>query len=182
MRRQGSDAIGPTRVVVMGVSGSGKSTVGMALARKLEVEFVDGDSLHTPGNVEKMARGRSLTDEDRWPWLALVCSTLRSDEGIVVACSALARRHRDFLRQVDGVRFVFLDIGEQEAGRRLAQRGGHFMGPEMVVSQFVTLERPAIDEADVVTVDATQSVEDVVDYLRAGLSGTNSPGRHGPRG
>src|SRR5258708_40290748 len=103
------------RLVVMGVSGCGKSAVGEALAAAIGVEFVDGDSLHSPAAVAKIAAGHPLVDDDRWPWLARVRSALRRPNGVVVACSVLARRHRDSLRQADGVRFVFLAIDQDKA-------------------------------------------------------------------
>lgn len=157
------------RVVVMGVSGSGKSTVGAALARALGVEFVDGDSLHPRSNVDKMAAGEPLDDDDRWPWLADVRAVLRREQGVVVACSALARRYRDFLRQADGTTFVFLDVPEREAVRRLEHRLDHFMGAAMVASQFLVLERPGDDETDVVAIDAVGDLDQEVERACAAL-------------
>jgi len=157
------------RIVVMGVAGSGKSTVGAALADALGAAFVDGDALHPRANIEKMAAGEPLTDDDRWPWLGRVRDTLRGAASIVVACSALTRRYRDVLRDAGGVRFVFLDLDPGTAGDRLTHRVDHFMGAKMVTSQFAVLERPAVDETDVVTVDATLGVDSIVDHALAAL-------------
>ena len=115
MGARGSELAAP-RVVVMGVAGSGKSTVGAALAAALGVTFVEGDRLHPAANVAKMAGGEPLDDDDRWPWLARVRAALRQEGGVVVACSALARRYRDLLRQADGTRFVFLDVTRRRGG------------------------------------------------------------------
>lgn len=171
-----SSELATPRVIVMGVSGSGKSTVGSALADALGVRFVDGDALHPVANVEKMGAGEPLGDDDRWPWLARVRATLRQEGGAVVACSALARRYRDLLRQAEGMRFVFLDVPPDEAVRRLAQRPDHFMGAPMVASQFAALERPADDETDVVAVDAARPVDQLVRQACVGLNGTRPAG------
>src|ERR1700680_2434017 len=165
------------RLVVMGVSGCGKSTVGAALAAALGVEFVDGDALHSAASVAKMGAGHPLVDEDRWPWLAQVRSALRRPSGVVVACSALARRHRDSLRLADGVRFVFLAIDHDEAVQRVSLRTGHFMGSELVASQFATLEVPSDTETDVVTVAAASPLSEIVERVCAELAQTTSAGR-----
>lgn len=154
-------AMSAPTVVVMGVAGSGKTTVGTALATALGVEFVDADSLHPAANVAKMAAGRPLDDTDRAPWLAAVAAVLDAADGVVVACSALKRRYRDVLRALPGVRFVFLDLDPSTARDRAERRADHFMGPAMVASQFDALERPD-GEPDVVVVDATEPIESVV--------------------
>ena len=159
------------RIVVMGVAGSGKSTVGQALATRLGATFVEGDQLHPAGNVAKMAAGTPLTDEDRWPWLAAVRRALRATGAVVVACSALRRSYRDALRGATGVRFVELAVDPGEATRRLAGRRGHFMKAGMVASQFAALEPPAADETDVAVVDATGTVADVVRRAAEALGG-----------
>ncbi len=144
-------------VVVMGVSGSGKTSVGAVLAGLLGLDFADGDDLHPKSNVDKMHAGHPLTDEDRWPWLDRIGAALADRDahprGVVVACSALRRRYRDRIRAAAGrgLAFVFLDISEEEAHRRLAVRLNHFMPASLVDSQFATLERP-VDEPDVVTI------------------------------
>ena len=151
----------PTRVVVMGVAGSGKTTVGRLLAARLDARFVDGDDLHPPANVGKMSAGEPLDDADRAPWLDQVAATLASSAPVVVACSALRRSYRDRLRSVGSVRFVHLDLDEAAALERVAGRDGHFMGTDMVASQFATLEPPHA-EAGVVIVDATRAPEAIV--------------------
>jgi len=166
------------RVVVIGVAGCGKSTIGAAIAARLDVPYVDADDLHTDASVAKMASGEPLSDADRWPWLARVQGVLRRPDGVVVACSALARRYRDLLRHADGVRFVFLDVDAATAERRSAGRVGHYMGSRMVASQFDVLERPTGAEPDVVTIDATADVEAVVtaavDALERSTPGTGA--------
>ena len=157
------------RVVVMGVAGSGKSAVGVALADALGARFVDADGLHPEANVAKMSAGVPLTDDDRWPWLERVSDVLASGDPVVVACSALRRRYRDALRAAGGVRFVLLDVDQATATERAARRAGHFMGPGMVASQFAALERPAADEDDVIVVDASAPAADVVAAAVAAL-------------
>jgi len=145
-------------LVIMGVSGSGKSTFGSALARALDMSFVDGDDLHPAANVDKMRRGDPLNDDDREPWLRAITAVLKDDashpSGVVVACSALKRRYRDTLRAAHGLRFVFLDAERRLAEERVEARPGHFMPSDLIASQFEALERPDDTETDVVTVDA----------------------------
>jgi gluconokinase len=135
-------------VVVMGVSGCGKTTVGRLLARHLEVPFIEGDELHPPRNVELMASGIALTDEDRAGWLDTVAAELaRRPEGAVASCSALRRRYRDRLRRVvPALRFVHLRGDRVVLEERLAQRLGHYMPPTLLESQLQTLEPPSADE------------------------------------
>ena len=156
------------RVVVMGVAGSGKTTVGRAVARVLGLPFVDADSLHPPANVAKMAAGHPLDDHDRGPWLAAVRDTLAASDAVVVACSALRQRYRDVLRAAGGVVFVFLDLDPATATERTEQRTGHYMGPMMVAGQFDALERPD-GEVDVLTIDATEEVDLVVHHVLLAL-------------
>jgi gluconokinase len=134
----------------MGVSGSGKSLIGALLARALGIPFVEGDTLHSPENVARMAAGMPLTDEDRQAWLAAIAARLdaaRADPGLVVSCSALKRRYRDVLRagRAD-VQFVYLEGPRAELEQRLADRRGHFMPASLLDSQFAILEPPAPDE------------------------------------
>jgi len=142
-------------VVVMGVSGCGKSTIGTALARALGLPFLEGDSLHPPANVAKMAAGHPLDDADREPWLDLVGRWLADGPptgpgGGVAACSALARRYRDRLRShAPGAWFLELDVDREVLLRRVAGRRGHFMPPSLVDSQLATLELLAADEAGI---------------------------------
>ena len=151
----------------MGVAGAGKTTIGTRLASRLEARFIDADDLHPAANVAKMAAGQPLTDADRWPWLARTRQVLRTDAPIVVTCSALKRRYRDLLRQVPGVRFVFLDLDTSAARERTSHRSGHFMRSEMVESQFAAMERPGADEPDVLLIDATGPIDVVVENILA---------------
>jgi gluconokinase len=130
-------------VVVMGVAGCGKSTIGAALAERLGVHFIDGDALHPVANVERMAAGVPLTDLDRWPWLADVGSTLRDHEstGLVIACSALRRSYRGaILWEAPRAVFVHLDGDIAVIGARLSSRSNHFMPPSLLTSQVQALE------------------------------------------
>ena len=149
-------------VVVMGVAGSGKTTIGRALASALGARFVEGDAAHPAANVAKMSAGVALTDDDRWPWLARLRAELRSGDDIVLTCSALRRSYRDFLRHGDDVRFVFLDVDRATAAQRADLRADHFMGAGMIAGQFDALERPGFDENDVVTVDAGADIDTLV--------------------
>jgi gluconokinase len=155
-------------VVVMGVSASGKSTVGAALARALSLPFVEGDELHSRHNIEKMSRGEPLTDEDRAPWLAAIAALLadeiRYPGGVVVACSALKTAYRDELRAASpAVRFVFLDASPELIAARMAARRHHFMPPGLQASQFAALQRPAPADPGVTIVDAALPVEALVE-------------------
>lgn len=158
-------------VVVMGVSGAGKSTVGEALAARIGAAFTDADSLHPPANVAKMAAGTPLTDEDRWPWLKLVGAELSTgrQEGTVVACSALKRAYRDAIRDTEpSTTFVLLNVDPSVLQDRLTARPGHFMPASLLTSQLETLESLEADETGVMLtseggVEATAAR--IVDYL-----------------
>ena len=156
-------------VIVMGVSGSGKSTIAAQLAGRLGAHYVDGDDLHPPANVAKMRAGTPLTDDDRWPWLDKVAHTLvethARGEGVVIACSALRRAYRDRIRNGAGgrVRFIFLDAPFDVIHARMAVRLNHFMPEALLKSQFATLERPGADETDVATVSADQPTGAILD-------------------
>ena len=136
------------KIVVMGVSGSGKSTVGTALAELLGLGFVDADDLHPASNVAKMAAGTPLTDDDRWPWLDVVGERLaESSTGLVIACSALRRSYRDAIRdRAPDTRFVLLTVDHDALQHRLEHRPGHFMPPSLLDSQLATLEPLEPDE------------------------------------
>ena len=152
------------RIIVMGVSGCGKTTIGDLVARKLGVPFLDGDSLHPVENVAKMAAGTPLTDEDRWPWLAIVGRELAAagDGGLVLACSALRRVYRDAIRaQAPDTIFLHLNGGKDVLAQRVAGRSAHFMPPALLDSQLATLEPLDTDEAGVV-VDIAAPVTDIV--------------------
>ncbi len=158
----------PPLVVVMGVSGSGKSTVGAALAQRLGVPFEDADDLHPPANIAKMSAGEPLDDEDRRPWLDAVGRWLHEHDstGGVMSCSALRRRYRDQIREhAPRVELVHLDGTREVIARRQASRPGHFMPASLLDSQFATLEPLAPDEHGVV-IDVDQSIDAIVqDYL-----------------
>lgn len=158
----------PAAVVVMGVSGAGKTSVGELLAKRLASTFIEGDRLHPAENVAKMAQGIPLTDEDRWPWLDLVGKELADAKGrgenVVVTCSALKKVYRDRLRQASGgtLYFVFLTGDPKVLEERMGARTGHFMPAALLQSQLATLENPQ-DEAGVVTVDIDASLDAIVD-------------------
>jgi gluconokinase len=151
----------------MGVSGSGKSTVGAALAGRLHVPFEDADDLHPEANVAKMTRGEPLDDHDRWPWLERIGEWLAAHaDGGVIACSALKRKYRDQLRHhCRSVEFLHLEGGRDLIENRQASRPGHFMPASLLTSQFETLEPLGPDERGVV-VDVAGSVDAIVEgYL-----------------
>ncbi len=164
----------PLAIIVMGVSGSGKSTVGKELAGALACTFLEGDAFHTPQAVEKMRTGKPLTDEDRWPWLdrlgqAIDAETSRS--GIAVAaCSALKRAYRDRLRAVISapVFFALLEGEREELRRRLVNRADHYMPASLLSSQIETLERPEPDET-AIALDALQPPSVLRDEIIAWL-------------
>lgn len=158
-------------IVVMGVSAAGKSVIGAGLADRLGARFVDGDDLHPPANVAKMAAGDPLDDADRAPWLDAIGAVLAdSVGGVVIACSALKAAYRARLRLGAGrpIRFVHLDVAEVELQRRIAARTDHFMPPSLLADQLATLEWPG-DERDVIVVDAAQPIDEVVGRVVAAL-------------
>ncbi|MBZ9848770.1 gluconokinase [Mesorhizobium sp. CA14] len=153
-------------IVVMGVAGCGKTAVGEALAEALGADFIEGDRLHPPENVARMARGEPLTDALRAGWLDAIgeriAASLAGGRKPVAACSALKRSYRDRLsRFCPDMAFLYLKIDRETAWRRVANRKGHFMPASLVDSQFATLEEPAADE-QAVTVDGTRSVAGIV--------------------
>jgi gluconokinase len=156
-------------LIVMGVAGSGKSTIGETLAARLGWRFEDGDRFHPASNVAKMSAGQPLTDDDRWPWLQAIADEIdrlcAAGERAVVACSALRRVYRDVLiHGRNDVGLVYLDGTRQLIAERLNRRKGHFMPPGLLASQFKTLEPPTSDERPIaVPIDA--SVEDIVDDI-----------------
>jgi gluconokinase len=159
----------PCALIVMGVSGSGKSTIAGQLAQRLHWVCEDGDRFHPQSNVEKMSHGQPLTDEDRWPWLKAIADEIdrvcRAGEHAVIACSALKRAYRDIL--VHGrsdVRVIFLKGSRDLIAKRLALRTDHFMPPSLLESQFATLEPPGADE-DPITADIDAPVDPIVDAI-----------------
>ncbi|WTY91404.1 gluconokinase [Sphaerisporangium sp. NBC_01403] len=157
-------------LVVMGVTGSGKTTVGAALAQRLRVPFADADDFHSQANVDKMSAGVPLDDADRLPWLRSIGAWLAGHVagGGVVSCSALKRSYRDVLREAaPGVGFVHLHGDQEVVRRRVAGRPGHFMPASLVASQFQTLE-PLEDDERGVVLDLGRTVDELVeDYLAA---------------
>ena len=165
--RRASDAAPGLAVVVMGVSGTGKSTVAAGIAAALGLACIDGDDLHSPACVAKMRAGSPLTTEDRLPWLERIGERLRCRtsgfQGTVVSCSALRRSYRDRLRaSAPGVRFVFLDGPAELIRERMLRREGHYMPPGLLDSQLATLERPGVDEPDVTAVSIEPAASTVV--------------------
>lgn len=159
--------------IVMGVAGSGKTSVATLLAERLGVTFAEGDAFHPPANVAKMSAGTPLTDEDRWPWLESIRDwlTARTREGVptVVPCSALRRAYRDILRGAEGrVRFVHLTGTPELLTERIGRRSDHFMRPAMLTSQLATLEPLGADE-DGLAVDVEPSPGEIVDEIVAQL-------------
>ena len=153
---------GVAAIVVMGVSGAGKSTVGQLVAARLDCPFRDADSFHPPANIVKMKSGQPLDDDDRWPWLGAIAAWIAEHRAAgttcVVTCSALKRRYRDIVtdHQRADVRLVYLKGSFDLIAARLAARKGHFMPPALLQSQFDALEEPAPDEqALAVSIDAT---------------------------
>ena len=169
------------RLIVMGVSGCGKSTLAQALGERLGLQMVDGDDLHLPESVAKMRAGIALEDADRWPWLDRIGAYLSQADaaGRVVACSALKRVYRDRIRaQAGDVCFVFLDGDFELIDQRMRQRVGHYMQPDLLSSQFHTLEKPLADETDVIRLPITEPVQDMVQQALVALQARTSSGLH----
>ena len=148
-------------IIVMGVSGCGKSSVTQACAQALGWQLLEGDAYHPPANIEKMSAGIALTDHDRAGWLDTLADLIRPqahEQGVVLTCSALRHTYRDRLRAANPqLGFVFLDLSYEEALKRVQTRPGHFFSPALVANQFATLERPD-GEADVLAVNAMNPI------------------------
>jgi gluconokinase len=159
-------------VIVFGVSGAGKTTIGKLLAHELGWRFIEADDFHPAANVEKMRSGHPLTDEDRWPWLERLREqsrrSLAAGENAVLACSALKRAYRDRLRVSEEVKFVFLNGDFALVEKQLRSRRGHFMDPDLLQSQFDDLEEPQPDE-HVLTVELGGTPEEIVHEIKTKL-------------
>ena len=176
----------PCALVVMGVSGSGKSTIADKLAERLNWTFEDGDRFHPASNVAKMSAGVPLTDEDRWPWLQAIADEIdrvcKAGQQAVIACSALRRAYRDILvHGRNDVRIIYLKGNQELIASRLMRRKGHFMPPGLLASQFKTLEPPDPPENPVtVSIDAPVDtiVDDIVRGLRLSHADSNANSRN----
>ncbi len=159
-------------VVLFGVSGAGKTTVGKLLARNLGWHFLEADDFHPEQNIAKMRAGHPVTEQDRWPWLERMRQEIKqciaAGDNAVLVCSALKRKYRDFLRANRSVKFVFLRGDHALIEKRLRQRRGHFMNPHLLQSQFADLEEPHPDE-NVVTIDVGRSPGELVEKIRIKL-------------
>jgi len=159
-------------IIVFGVSGAGKTTVGELLARELGWRFLEADDFHSPANIDKMRSGHPLTDDDRWPWLERlrqqINQWLAGGENAVLACSALKRAYRDRLRVSEEVKFVFLRGDYALIEKHLRSRHGHFMNPELLQSQFDDLEEPQPDE-NAVTIQLGRTPKEIVEKIKAQL-------------
>ena len=159
-------------VIIFGVSGAGKTTVGKLLARELGWRFIEADDFHLATNMEKMRSGHPLTDKDRWPWLERlreqITHSLAAKENTVLACSALKHAYRERLRVCDDIKFVFLRGDYAFIEDQLRQRRGHFMNPALLRSQFADLEQPGPAE-DVLTVKLGPTPEELVKEIKLKL-------------
>ncbi|WP_226571994.1 gluconokinase [Mangrovibacter yixingensis] len=165
-------------IILMGVSGSGKSLVGTKLAQQLPAKFIDGDDLHPRNNIDKMSRGESLNDDDRFPWLARLndvsYSLYKKNEVGIIVCSSLKRIYRDKLREGSpNIIFLWLKGDYETIRSRMAGRAGHFMPVALLQSQFATLEEPQDDEPDVFAVEVNAPVEEVTARCIAVLQNLN---------
>ncbi len=160
-------------VVIFGVSGAGKTTIGELLAQELHWKFYDADDFHPQVNIDKMERGEPLTDEDRQPWLQslreAITRSLAANENAVLACSALKRKYRELLRVNGDVKFVFLHGSRARIADQLKQRRGHFIDPALLASQFADLEEPESSE-DMLTIELKGEPDELVEQIRQKLS------------
>jgi gluconokinase len=161
-------------LIVFGVSGSGKTSVGEMLAAKLKIDFIEGDDLHPKSNIDKMKNGFALTDADRLPWLSIIkekiSEKIKNQESFILSCSALKVSYRNILREAGNIKFLFLKVDEKEVSKRLENRKGHFMPSSLLHSQMETLEIPSIKEKDVIIIDASKQPQDVLKECLTKLS------------
>ena len=159
-------------IIICGVTGVGKTTIGQLLAQELEWEFYDGDDFHSVENMAKMEAGVPLTDEDRQPWLGklrdLIEQCLVAGKNAVLACSALKKAYRDFLRVSDDVKFVFLRGNRRKISEQIQHRHGHFMNPVLLDSQFEDLEEPQASE-QALSLELGRSPRDLVELIKTKL-------------
>lgn len=153
--------------IVMGVSGSGKTSVGEAIAQQQQVLFIDGDDLHPQANIDKMSRGIPLTDEDRLGWLDTIIqealAVTGKGEKVVITCSALKQQYRDQLRTgIGSITFLYLKASYQKVFQQLEGRQGHFMPVSLLRSQFALLEEPAQRERDVITIEVQETLDKTI--------------------
>ena len=157
-------------IIIMGVAGCGKSTIGAMLAHELGWDFYDADDFHSESNRIKMAQNIPLTDEDRADWLdslrSLIGQNIQNEKSIVLACSALKKSYRDILMINDQVEFIYLRGTYEQIEARLLQRSGHFMSAKMLASQFDILEEPQ----DALTIDITHTPQEIISIIRKGLA------------
>jgi len=157
-------------IILMGVSGSGKTSIGEALAEKIDAKFIDGDHLHSQHNIDKMASGIPLTDTDRYDWLKLIGEVgkkgIENNMNCIIACSALKKSYRDIIRvENENIKFVYLKGSFQLIESRLASRKGHYMPSGLLQSQFDVLEEPGSEETDIVTVEINQSISEITNEI-----------------
>jgi carbohydrate kinase (thermoresistant glucokinase family) len=164
-------------IIIFGVSGAGKTTVGKLLAQQLGWRFIEADDFHPTANIEKMHAGRPLTDEDRWPWMERLWQQIERSlavrENAVLACSALKRAYRDRLHVSEQVKFVFLRGDYALVEKQLRSRHGHFMNAALLQSQFNDLEEPQPDE-NVLTIELGRTPKEIVETIKATLNLTGS--------
>lgn len=159
-------------VIIFGVAGAGKTTIGQLLAQELRWKFYEGDDFHPPANIDKMERGEALTDDDRQPWLEslreAIERSLAANENAVLACSALKKRYREHLRVSAEVKFVFLHGNRARIAEQLKHRRGHFMDPALLDSQFADLEDPGLSE-NVITIELGREPAALVEEIKRKL-------------
>lgn len=156
--------------ILMGVSGSGKTTVAKELLKRHDIPYIDGDYLHPKSNITKMSGGQPLDDEDRKPWLVLINNAVfamqKTNPVSIIICSSLKKKYRDIIRESNNnLSFLFLNADYDVIYKRLEERVGHFQKPQMLISQFDALEVPGTDEPDVCFIKGNQNINDIVDDI-----------------